>query len=94
LKIARRFFNAGLDAKKHQVPKGRPKDCQPSLRASTGWRNIPALKRRAIFKHPFGIHIQAVPDLKFVAQTAAAKLQGADYYRWVFANEPEWQEFQ
>jgi glucosamine-6-phosphate deaminase len=24
---------------------------------------------------------------------AASRLQGADYYRWVFANEPEWQEF-
>jgi hypothetical protein len=24
---------------------------------------------------------------------AASQLQGADYYRWVFANEPEWQEF-
>jgi len=24
---------------------------------------------------------------------AAGQLQGADYYRWVFANEPEWAEF-
>jgi glucosamine-6-phosphate deaminase len=24
---------------------------------------------------------------------AASLLKGADYYRWVFANEPEWQEF-
>lgn len=29
-----------------------------------------------------------------VDESAATKLQGADYYRWVFANEPEWQEFQ
>ena len=29
-----------------------------------------------------------------VDEAAAAKLQGTDYYRWVFANEPEWQEFQ
>lgn len=28
-----------------------------------------------------------------VDQAAADKLQGSDYYRWVFANEPEWQEF-
>ncbi len=28
-----------------------------------------------------------------VDEAAASKLQGADYYRWVFANEPEWQEF-
>jgi len=28
------------------------------------------------------------------AFTATVKLQGTDYYRWVFANEPEWQEFQ
>ena len=24
---------------------------------------------------------------------AASQLKGADYYRWVFVNEPEWQEF-
>jgi glucosamine-6-phosphate deaminase len=29
-----------------------------------------------------------------VDEPAATKLQGTDYYRWVFANEPEWQEFQ
>jgi glucosamine-6-phosphate deaminase len=29
-----------------------------------------------------------------VDESAATKLQGSDYYRWVFANEPEWQEFQ
>ncbi len=29
-----------------------------------------------------------------VDEAAATKLQGTDYYRWVFANEPEWQEFQ
>ena len=29
-----------------------------------------------------------------VDEAAAVKLQGTEYYRWVFANEPEWQEFQ
>jgi glucosamine-6-phosphate deaminase len=29
-----------------------------------------------------------------VDESAATKLQGTDFYRWVFANEPEWQEFQ
>jgi glucosamine-6-phosphate deaminase len=29
-----------------------------------------------------------------VDEEAAAKLRGADYYRWIFANEPEWQEYQ
>lgn len=28
-----------------------------------------------------------------VDEEAAAQLQGADYYRWIFANEPEWEEF-
>ena len=28
-----------------------------------------------------------------VDERAAAKLQGAEYYRWIFANEPEWMEF-
>lgn len=29
-----------------------------------------------------------------VDEEAAAELKGIDYYRWVFANEPEWAEFQ
>ncbi len=29
-----------------------------------------------------------------VDEPAARLLQGADYYRWIFANEPEWIEFQ
>ncbi|BDU74253.1 glucosamine-6-phosphate deaminase [Mesoterricola silvestris] len=28
-----------------------------------------------------------------VDEEAAAHLQGIDYYRWIFANEPEWAEF-
>ncbi len=28
-----------------------------------------------------------------VDEDAAAKLAGQDYYRWIFANEPEWEEF-
>ena len=28
-----------------------------------------------------------------VDEAAASKLQGADYYRWIFANEPEWEPF-
>ena len=29
-----------------------------------------------------------------VDEEAAANLKEQDYYRWIFANEPEWQEFQ
>jgi glucosamine-6-phosphate deaminase len=29
-----------------------------------------------------------------VDEEAAAELKGIEYYRWVFANEPEWAEFQ
>ncbi len=29
-----------------------------------------------------------------VDEAAASKLEGADYYRWIFANEPEWKEYQ
>jgi glucosamine-6-phosphate deaminase len=29
-----------------------------------------------------------------VDEAAASKLQAADYYRWIFENEPEWQEYQ
>ncbi len=29
-----------------------------------------------------------------VDEEAASELKGIDYYRWVFANEPEWAEFQ
>jgi glucosamine-6-phosphate deaminase len=28
-----------------------------------------------------------------VDEAAATKLAAADYYRWIFANEPEWEEF-
>jgi glucosamine-6-phosphate deaminase len=28
-----------------------------------------------------------------VDEAAASQLQAADYYRWIFANEPEWEEF-
>jgi glucosamine-6-phosphate deaminase len=28
-----------------------------------------------------------------VDEAAATRLQGTDYYRWIFANEPEWAEF-
>jgi glucosamine-6-phosphate deaminase len=28
-----------------------------------------------------------------VDEAAASKLQGTDYYRWIFNNEPEWEEF-
>jgi glucosamine-6-phosphate deaminase len=28
-----------------------------------------------------------------VDESAAVKLQASDYYRWIFANEPEWEEF-
>ncbi len=28
-----------------------------------------------------------------VDEAAAAQLKGTDYYRWIFANEPEWEEF-
>jgi glucosamine-6-phosphate deaminase len=28
-----------------------------------------------------------------VDEEAAAKLQGTEYYRWIFNNEPEWAEF-
>lgn len=29
-----------------------------------------------------------------VDEMAAGQLQGQEYYRWIFANEPEWREFQ
>lgn len=29
-----------------------------------------------------------------VDEAAAAKLSGTEYYRWIFANEPEWAEYQ
>ena len=29
-----------------------------------------------------------------VDHAAAAKLEGVEYYRWIFENEPEWQQFQ
>jgi len=40
----------------------------------------------ALQLHP---HCQVVVD-----EEAAAELKGIEYYRWVFANEPEWADFQ
>jgi glucosamine-6-phosphate deaminase len=38
--------------------------------------------------------LQLHPCCKVVVDEAAAsKLQGQDYYRWIFENEPEWKEF-
>jgi len=28
-----------------------------------------------------------------VDEAAAAQLQHADYYRWIYENEPDWDEF-
>ena len=39
--------------------------------------------------------LQLHPNCQVVVDAeAAAELQGAEYYRWVFGNEPEWAEFQ
>jgi len=38
--------------------------------------------------------LQIHPQCRVVVDEAAAsELQGTDYYRWIFENEPEWQEF-
>jgi glucosamine-6-phosphate deaminase len=38
--------------------------------------------------------IQMHPDCKVIVDEAAAvHLRGQEYYRWIFANEPEWVEF-
>lgn len=39
----------------------------------------------ALQLHP---HVVVIVD-----EDAATLLQGKDYYRWIFANEPEWEEF-
>lgn len=39
--------------------------------------------------------LQLHPRCQVIVDESAAKdLQGTDYYRWIFANEPEWLEFQ
>jgi len=41
-----------------------------------------------------GSAIQLHPrTVVIVDEEAASKLQEKDYYRWIFANEPEWEEF-
>ncbi len=38
--------------------------------------------------------LQLHPDcLVIVDEDAAGSLEGTEYYRWIFENEPEWQEF-
>jgi len=56
MRIARRF-NAGFDAIRRRVPKGRLRQVpkiQPSLRDWWTTKSYPALKRRAILKYPSG----------------------------------------
>ena len=39
--------------------------------------------------------LQLHPKCTVIVDEAAAKeLQGKDYYHWIFANEPEWQQYQ
>jgi hypothetical protein len=45
-----------------------------------------------------GEGLRATPQMHtrctvIVDEAAAAKLQGVDYYRWIFANEPEWEPY-
>jgi len=41
-----------------------------------------------------GSALQLHPHCTVITDEAAAtKLEGVDYYRWIFANEPEWQNF-
>ncbi len=38
--------------------------------------------------------LQLHPSCRVIVdESAAGKLKGKDYYRWIFENEPEWQEF-
>lgn len=38
--------------------------------------------------------LQLHPECRVIVDEAgAARLEGQDYYRWIFANEPEWAEF-
>lgn len=38
--------------------------------------------------------LQLHPSCKLIVDEAAAsELEGCDYYRWIFENEPEWEEF-
>ena len=38
--------------------------------------------------------LQLHPQCRVVVdEHAAVKLQAQEYYRWVFANEPDWAEF-
>jgi glucosamine-6-phosphate deaminase len=41
-----------------------------------------------------GSALQLHPRCTVITDEAAAtELEGRDYYRWIFANEPEWQNF-
>lgn len=38
--------------------------------------------------------LQLHPDCKVIIDEAAAgRLKGIEYYRWIFENEPEWQDY-
>jgi glucosamine-6-phosphate deaminase len=96
--------NAGFFGGADQVPRraitmgvGTILDCRRCILLATGASKADVIAKAvegpitsmisatALQLHP---HCTVVVD-----EEAAAKLEAADYYRWIFENEPEWEEF-
>src|SRR5207247_10720376 len=87
-KVPRRAITRGV---------GTILDCRRCVLLATGAEKAPIIAKAV--EGPITAMISATalqlhPRCTVVVDEAAAsQLQGAEYYRWLFANEPEWQEF-
>ena len=92
-----RFFGEGEEVPKHVVTMGigTIMEARTNLLLAFGENKAQAIAGAAegplTAMNPASI-LQMHPDARFCLDEAAAgALQRADYYRWVFANKPQWQ---
>jgi glucosamine-6-phosphate deaminase len=87
-KVPRRAITMGV---------GTILDSKRALMLVTGTSKASILAKAAegpITSMVTGSALQLHPRCTVIAdEAAAANLEGIDYYRWIFANEPEWQDF-
>ncbi len=72
-------------------------ECRRCLLLATGWSKAAVIAKAVegpitsmISATALQLHARCTV---VVDEAAAGKLAAADYYRWIFANEPEWEEF-
>lgn len=96
--------NAGFFGSAERVPRraitmgvGTILDCRRCILLATGAEKADVITKAVegpITSMISATALQLHPRCTVIVdEEAAAKLQAADYYRWIFENEPEWEEF-